>query len=123
VQASDPDDIIDELNEGGIAMIGTPTRAVDRLNALYEDSGGFGTFLILGGDWAYPHDMTRMYELFAEQVFPHFQGSLPPLRQPYEWVTSPAADDPQQSWTKAIVGKAIDKVSKDYEAERAAGTD
>ncbi|GAB2459125.1 LLM class flavin-dependent oxidoreductase [Jatrophihabitans fulvus] len=118
VQATDPDDIIDELNEGGIAMIGTPERAIDRLGALYEDSGGFGTFLILGGDWAGAEDMRRMYETFAERVFPTFQDSIAPLQQSYDWVTSPSGSDSGNSWVKDAIAPAIEKATADYAAER-----
>ncbi|ODU04426.1 MAG: hypothetical protein ABS81_10265 [Pseudonocardia sp. SCN 72-86] len=112
VQATDPDAIIDELNESGIAMIGTPEQAVDRIGRLYEDSGGFGQFLIMGGDFAHPTEMVRMYETFAESVFPHFRGALAPLRSSYDWVTRPAEDGSGQSWSKAAVVEAIEHASK-----------
>ncbi|MCD2114108.1 LLM class flavin-dependent oxidoreductase [Rhodococcus rhodochrous] len=111
VQATDPDDIIDELNNSGIAMIGTPSQAVDRVGRLYEDSGGFGQFLILGGDWAHPQHMVSMYELFAERVFPHFQGSLPPLEASYEWVSAPSEGDSGMTWTKVAAVEAIARAS------------
>ena len=111
VQATDPDDIIDELNASGIAMIGTPEQAVDRIGRLYEESGGFGQFLILGGDWAHHNEMVGMYELFAERVFPHFQGSLDRLQSSYDWVSAPADDDSGMSWSKVAAVEAIAQAS------------
>ncbi|MFI6867446.1 LLM class flavin-dependent oxidoreductase [Nocardia sp. NPDC050406] len=56
----------------GRATIGTPDDAIAAIEALTEQSGGFGTFLVLGlnvADW----DATqRSARLFAEHVIPHF---------------------------------------------------
>ncbi|MEV0764355.1 LLM class flavin-dependent oxidoreductase [Nocardia sp. NPDC050435] len=56
----------------GRATIGTPEDAIATIEKLAEQSGGFGTFLLLGlnvADW----DATRRSaKLFAEQVIPHF---------------------------------------------------
>ncbi|MFE7797332.1 LLM class flavin-dependent oxidoreductase [Nocardia sp. NPDC057440] len=56
----------------GRATIGTPDDAIATIEKLAEQSGGFGTFLLLGlnvADW----DATqRSARLFAEQVIPHF---------------------------------------------------
>lgn len=109
VKATDPDDIIDELNDSGVAMIGTPSRAVDRLNKLVEDTGGFGTYLIMNGDWAGHRDMTRSFETFADKVMPHFQNQLPALERSFAYVSRPSEDDPNLSWTKA---KLIDAKAK-----------
>ncbi|WP_431950878.1 LLM class flavin-dependent oxidoreductase [Nocardia lijiangensis] len=56
----------------GRATIGTPDDAIATIEKLAEQSGGFGTFLLLGlnvADW----DATqRSARLFAEHVIPHF---------------------------------------------------
>ncbi|WP_194818299.1 LLM class flavin-dependent oxidoreductase [Nocardia sp. XZ_19_385] len=56
----------------GRATIGTPDDAIATIEKLAEQSGGFGTFLLLGlnvADW----DATqRSAKLFAEHVIPHF---------------------------------------------------
>ena len=61
----------------GSVVIGTPDDAIEYIEGLLEQSGGFGTFLMLGHDWADPeaHARTR-YRLFAREVIPHFQGQL-----------------------------------------------
>lgn len=109
VKATDPDDIIDELNDSGVAMIGTPSRAIDRLEALVADTGGFGTYLVMNGDWAGYRDMVKMYEVFAEKVMPHFQNQLGALRASFDYVSRPSEDDANLSWTKA---KLIDAKAK-----------
>ena len=35
-------------------VIGTPDDAIEYIEGLLEQSGGFGTFLMLGHDWASP---------------------------------------------------------------------
>lgn len=80
----DISEVVDALNASGKAVIGTPQMAVDQLKRLEEKSGGYGTFLMQGADYAsYPATM-RSYELFAEQVMPHFTGALDPIRNSYQ---------------------------------------
>ena len=57
-------------------MIGTPDDAIEYIEGLIEQSGGFGTFLMLGHDWASPERTKNCYRLFAEKVIPHFKGQL-----------------------------------------------
>ena len=49
----------------------TPSRYIE---GLLEQSGGFGTFLMLGHDWARPGDR-HSYRLIAREVIPHFKHS------------------------------------------------
>jgi limonene 1,2-monooxygenase len=84
--AYDPGDksiveIVDELNAGGKAVIGTPDMAVAHLKKIREKSGGYGCFLLSGADIASWPAMLRHYELMAEEVFPHFTGQLVPLQR------------------------------------------
>ena len=52
---------------------------------LLDRSGGFGTFLMLGHDWASPAATYHSYELFARNVIPHFKGQLSAPRASHEW--------------------------------------
>lgn len=71
----------------GNVVIGTPDDAIEYIEGLLEQSGGFGTFLMLGHDWARPDRTIESYRLFAERVIPHFQGQLHAQRTSHEWAT------------------------------------
>ncbi|MFI5664285.1 LLM class flavin-dependent oxidoreductase [Streptomyces sp. NPDC051684] len=58
----------------GVATIGTPDDAVARVEALAEESGGFGTLLLLDLPLATPQAKRHSYELFADHVVPHCTG-------------------------------------------------
>jgi limonene 1,2-monooxygenase len=73
-------------NAGGV-VIGTPDDAIEYIESLVEHSGGFGTFLMLGHDWASPERTLNSYRLIAEKVIPHFQGQLTAPRASHEWAT------------------------------------
>jgi limonene 1,2-monooxygenase len=68
-------------------VIGTPDDAIEYIEGLIEQSGGFGTFLMLGHDWASPERTRQSYRLFAEKVMPHFQGQLGAPRTSHDWAT------------------------------------
>lgn len=70
------DKVIDDWNDSGAAVIGTPEMARRQIERLIEKSGGFGAFLINDIDWAPWQAKCRSYELFAEEVIPYFTGQL-----------------------------------------------
>jgi len=80
----DIDMIVDAFNESGAAVIGTPEMARAQINRLIEKSGGFGTYLLMGVDWAGYPATERSHQLFAEEVMPHFNGSLTPMTKSFE---------------------------------------
>lgn len=55
-------------------IIGTPEDAIDAIDALQEDTGGFGGLLLTTHEWASPEKLRRSLELFARHVIPHFKG-------------------------------------------------
>ena len=70
--------------ESGQAVIGTPDDAIAYIEGLLDQSGGFGTFLLLGHDWAAPDRTLNSYRLFAREVVPHFTGQLAAPRTSHE---------------------------------------
>lgn len=72
------DEMIDVINENGAGVIGTPERAREQLQRLWDQSGGFGCMLQMGHEWANPAATRRSAELFAAEVMPHFQGQAQP---------------------------------------------
>ena len=69
----------------GNCCIGTPGDAVAYIQDLLDTSGGFGTLLLLGHDWASPAATYHSYELFAREVMPHFKGQLTAPRASHDW--------------------------------------
>jgi limonene 1,2-monooxygenase len=83
--ARSPREFVEEYAAKGNCCVGTPDDAVRYISELLERSGGFGTFLLLGHDWARPEATYRCYELFARRVIPHFKGQLESTRASHEW--------------------------------------
>ncbi|HEX2851564.1 MAG TPA: LLM class flavin-dependent oxidoreductase [Acidimicrobiales bacterium] len=112
--ANDPKQMVDALNDSGLAVIGTPDQAAAQIQRLIDQSGGFGTYLFMANEWADPAATRRSYELFAREVMPRFQGSLPSLQGSRDWA---AENRPQ------FIGAATTAVMKaitDHQAEKAA---
>jgi limonene 1,2-monooxygenase len=82
----DYDAFVDQLNESGRAVIGTPDMARAQIERLIDKSGGFGAYLFMGADFADWRSTLRSYELFAEEVMPHFTGQMRPVQQAYDRV-------------------------------------
>jgi limonene 1,2-monooxygenase len=72
------DEMIDVINDNGAGIIGTPERAREQVQRLWDQSGGFGCMLQMGHEWANPAATKRSAELFAAEVMPHFQGLAQP---------------------------------------------
>jgi len=83
--------ILESNREKRIAVIGTPDDAVLRIRELAAESGGFGTFVLLGHEWAAPEATRRSLELFARYVAPSLDGQADAPRGSWEWVDSNAA--------------------------------
>jgi limonene 1,2-monooxygenase len=81
VEGASTAELIEEINSGGLGVIGTPNDAIAQIARIQEQSGGFGTYLLIGHDWADPEATARSYELFARLVAPEFRGSLESLRR------------------------------------------
>ena len=81
-------DFVEQYAAGGGVCIGTPDDAIEYIEGLLEQSGGFGTFMLLGHDWADPDATMKSYRLFAREVIPHFKNRLSAPRTSHEWATS-----------------------------------
>jgi limonene 1,2-monooxygenase len=80
----DIDKVVDLLNDSGAAVIGTPEMARKQITRLIGKSGGFGTYLLMGVDWARYPATARSHELFAEEVIPYFNGTRAPMRRSFD---------------------------------------
>ncbi len=68
------EELIEFVNESGLGSIGTADDAVEQIDRLQKQSGGFGCYMTLAHEWANPEATHRSYELIAQRVFPQFQG-------------------------------------------------
>ena len=97
----DPNDLVDTIVGSGLAVVGTPDQAIEQIERLKKQSGGFGSFLIMAHDWARPEETHKSYELFSQEVMPHFQGSTSSLRRSWDYVTGNRAANMEKA------GKAV----------------
>lgn len=72
----EPGKEIEFLVDSGVAVIGSPDEVTESIERLHESSGGFGTLLVSGIDWASRKNARRNFELLARFVAPRFNGSL-----------------------------------------------
>jgi limonene 1,2-monooxygenase len=85
--AQSPHEFVKEYAAKGNCCIGTPDDAIAHIEDLLERSGGFGTLLLLGHDWASPRATYHCYDLFARKVIPYFKGQLEAPRSSHDWAT------------------------------------
>ncbi|MDG3010366.1 LLM class flavin-dependent oxidoreductase [Rhodococcus sp. D2-41] len=108
------DDMIKYMNQSGMGIIGTPAQARELVDKLIAQSGGFGSMLIMGTDWANPAATRRSFELIAQEVAPHFQGQSQPLFDAAARAGGRRDNDNQAQHA------AIAHMTEKYEAELAA---
>ena len=108
------EDLVDALMATGFAIVGTPDMAAAQIERLVEQSGGFGTYLLMAHEWADRQATLHSYELFAREVAPRFQQSTGSLVASRDW----AAEN--RSEFIGAVGGAIMQAITDHNAEREA---
>ncbi|KSU61163.1 MULTISPECIES: LLM class flavin-dependent oxidoreductase [Gordonia] len=111
VRGTNKHEMIDFINTSGIGVIGTADEARAQVQRLIDQSGGFGTLLIQGHDWANPQATRRSYELFAQDVMPYFQGQAQPM------IDAAARAQAVREGQAAEHVKAVEHMTKKYEAE------
>jgi limonene 1,2-monooxygenase len=79
------DDPAEALVASGQAVIGTPDDAIEQIERLREQSGGFGCFLQLAHNWADWEQTQKSYELWARYVTPHFRGASVNRQASIQW--------------------------------------
>jgi limonene 1,2-monooxygenase len=115
-EAVEVGDMVDAINASGFGIIGTPDDAARQVERLWNQSGGFGTYLFMGHEWADREATLRSYELAARYVAPQFQGTLPRLKGSHDW----AAEN-----RPTFIGRAVEAIGKaitDHTTERAGRT-
>jgi limonene 1,2-monooxygenase len=77
--------LVDALIASGFAVIGTVDDAIAQIERLRQQSGGFGTFLLMGHEWADTAATRHSYELISRYVMPAFQDSARTLTASRDW--------------------------------------
>jgi hypothetical protein len=72
--------LIETLIENGFAVVGTPDDAIEQINRLLAQTGGFGKLLLPANHWANARDTLQSYALFSQTVIAHF-GTTGPSSQ------------------------------------------
>ncbi|MGW0037839.1 LLM class flavin-dependent oxidoreductase [Gordonia sp. NPDC003376] len=111
VSGSRLDEMIDFINTSGVGVIGTPEQARAQVQRLWDQSGGFGCMLQMGHDWANPEDTKRSAQLFADEVFPHFQEQAQPTLD-----AAAAARAVREGHAKKQL-EAVDHMTRKYQQE------
>ena len=106
------EEIVKEMNAAGTGVIGTPDMAIAQIERLQKQSGGFGTYLTIGGDYADWAGTLRSYELIAQYVMPHFKGQAAAPQASYDRIVGAGGK------FAAATAHAIEKASSEYAAER-----
>ena len=108
------EDLVDALNASGMAVIGTVDDAVAQIERLQAQSGGFGTYLFMGHEWADTRATRHSYELVARYVMPRFQGTSDALTASRDW-----AAEHRPEFIGAAGTAVLDAITR-HQEERAA---
>jgi limonene 1,2-monooxygenase len=79
---------VDWVNETGLGVIGTVEDAIAQIERLEQQSGGFGSYLLIHQEWARHEATLKSYELFANHIKPRFQNSTGRLRDASDYARS-----------------------------------
>ncbi len=69
--------LIETLIENHFAVVGTPDDAIEQINRLLAQTGGFGKLLLPANHWANARDTLQSYALFSRTVIAHFKSTGP----------------------------------------------
>jgi len=111
----------DTMVSTGMAVIGTPQQAIDQIERLIRQSGGFGTYLIMGNEWADWPATLRSLELFARFVMPHFQGQLGVRRDAFAWLEERSSRFRDQFSSAQQKATDAHRAEKEHRATQAVG--
>ncbi len=107
-----PEEIIERMTDAGMWIVGTPDDCVQSIRRIYERSGGFGGFLVLGHEWAPREKILHSYELLARYVRPQFQGTLAGVTASHAWGTD------HRGYLQDLRTAAVNKARQDYASSR-----
>jgi limonene 1,2-monooxygenase len=80
VEGENVDEMIEFVNANGLGVVGTPEMLTELLHSWQDQSGGFGTCMLLHHEWANPEATRRSHELLSRFVMPEFDEQAGSLR-------------------------------------------
>ena len=98
-----------------MAVVGTPDDAAAKIQALVDQSKGFGCFLFMAHNWAPWAETKRSYELFVRYVAPRFQSLNVGREASMAWVKENKNDFTMQA--RMAVGARIMQHAQEKGAE------
>ncbi|WP_326835305.1 LLM class flavin-dependent oxidoreductase [Amycolatopsis rhabdoformis] len=107
-------EMIDFINTSGVGVIGTAEQARAQVQRLVDQSGGFGSMLLMAHDWATPEATRHSYEIFQRDVAPHFQGQAQPTLD-----AAARAREVREGHAQAQL-QAVAHMTEKYEQEKSA---
>ena len=116
-ETDDSHELADDMNASGFAVIGTPDDVAEQIQRLVDQSGGFGTFLCMGHDWADRAATHKSYSLLAREVFPRFQDSARTTTVSRDWAVEHRPD------FIGAAGAAVMSAIQQHHEEKAATAD
>jgi limonene 1,2-monooxygenase len=72
--------------EAGSMIVGSVDDAIEAIECMLDESGGFGTLLVNVQDWATRQQIKDSFELLSRYVAPHFAGRLEGVEASNLWV-------------------------------------
>ncbi|MEO5899799.1 MAG: LLM class flavin-dependent oxidoreductase [Ilumatobacteraceae bacterium] len=90
----------------GASVVGTPDDLIAAIRNLQDTTGGFGTVVGFGHDWANTEATRRSWELVARYVIPELQGHLRPQRASADYVEANKAEL-MAGASKAVMSKIM----------------
>ncbi len=105
------DSLIDQINESSFGVIGTPEDAINQIERLWEQTGGFGCFLQMAHNWADFEQTKRSFELIGRYVMPHFNDLNKGREASMDW----ASENRPEFIGRA--DKAVEKATEKHETE------
>jgi len=111
-------ELLDEAIASGYIVVGTPDTAIELIEKLTEQTGGFGSFVMTLTDFGDFDARLRSIELFAEHVIPRFRGQLASLEHSHRWVLG-EKDEVGTKW-KTQTLEAIASTTERYAEETGA---
>jgi limonene 1,2-monooxygenase len=103
---------VEYINASGLGVIGTVDDAIDHLEQLQSQVGGFGAYLLFAHEWAEPRATWDSYERFSRFVMPALQGSTKAL------FDGEARAKAVREELFELQGRALDEATASYEPSR-----
>lgn len=102
---------VEWVNESGLGVIGTVDDAIAQIERLVQQSGGFGSYLLIHHEWARHEATMKSYELFANHVKPRFQRATGRLEAARDYAIS--RWDELDKRSGAAIQEATDRHAKE----------